>query len=86
MCLISWERTHMKLFRGNFGVKKGLLDGPFLATKSLVYHPFQKHYTHKIIIFEFFRGLQLQLSGVFRINLHYSYSLLVFRAEWSYRK
>ena len=31
-------------------------------------HPFQNHYTHKIIIFELFRGLQLQLSGVFRIN------------------
>ena len=29
---------------------------------------FQNHYTHEIIIFELFRGLQLQLSGVFRIN------------------
>ena len=26
-------------------------------------HPFQNHYTHKITIFELFRGLQLQLSG-----------------------
>ena len=32
------------------------------------YHPFQNHYTHEIIIFELFRGLQLQLSGVFQIN------------------
>ena len=32
------------------------------------YHPFQNHYTHEIIIFELFRGLQLQLSGVIRMN------------------
>ena len=51
-----------------------------------IYHPLQNHYTHEIIIFELFRGLQLQLSGVFRINLHYSYSFLVFLAECSYRK
>ena len=42
MCLISWERTQKgdthKLFRGgNFGVKKGVPNGPFWATKSLVY-------------------------------------------------
>ena len=30
--------------------------------------PFQNHYTHEIIILELFRGLQLQFSGVFRIN------------------
>ena len=28
----------------------------------------QNHYTHEIMIFELFRGLQLQLSGVVRIN------------------
>ena len=32
------------------------------------YHPFQKNYMHEITIFELFRGLQLQLSGLFRIN------------------
>ena len=42
------------------------------------YHPFQNHYTHEIIIFELFGRLQLQPSGVFRINYHYSYSFLVF--------
>ena len=50
------------------------------------YHPFRNHYTHEITIFELFRRLQLQLSGVFRTNLHYSYSFLVFLAEWSYSK
>ena len=50
------------------------------------YHPFQNHYTHEIIIFELFRGLQLQLSGVFRNNLHCSYSFLVFLWVCSYRK
>ena len=49
------------------------------------YHSFQNHYTHEIIIFELFRGLQLQLSGVFRINEHYSYSFFVFPRECSYR-
>ena len=32
------------------------------------YHPFQNHYTHEIFIFELFKGLQLQLSGVLLIN------------------
>ena len=32
------------------------------------YHPFQNHYTYGIIIFDCFRGLQLQLSGGFQIN------------------
>ena len=36
---------------------------------------------HEIVIFEIFRGLQLQLSGVRRINLHDSYSFLVLCAE-----
>ena len=43
--------------------------------------PFQNHYTHEIAIFELFRGLQLQLSGLFRINWHYSYSFLLFSAS-----
>ena len=46
---------------------------------------FQNHCTHEITIFELFRGLQLQLSGVCRINWHYSYSFLVLVAECSYR-
>ena len=50
------------------------------------YHPFQNHYIHKITIFELFRGLQFQLSGLSRINLHYKYSFLVLVAERSYRK
>ena len=32
------------------------------------YHSFQNHYTHEITLFELFRRLQLQLSGVFQIN------------------
>ena len=34
----------------------------------LLYHPLQNHNMHEIIIFKSFRGLQLQLSGVVRIN------------------
>ena len=42
MCLISWERTqkkgtHINFFGGIFGVKNGVPNGPFSATKSLVY-------------------------------------------------
>ena len=55
------------------------------------YRPFRNHYTHEIIIveFKFFSALQLQLSGVCRVNLHCSYGFLVpffFFAECSYRK
>ena len=39
----------------------------------------------KLLLFKFFRVLQLKLSGVFRINWHYSYSFLGFLAECSYR-
>ena len=42
----------------------------------ITYYPFQNHYTHEIIIFKLFRGIQLQRSGVCRNNLHYSYSFL----------
>ena len=50
-------------------------------------HPFQNQYTHEIMFFKLVKGLQLQFSGVSRINLHYSYSfLVVFFAERSYRK
>ena len=38
------------------------------------YHPFQNHYTHKKIIFELFRSLQLQFLGPTGINFRYSYS------------
>ena len=41
-----------------------------------VYHPFQNHYTHKIIIFKLFRSLQLQFSGPTEINFRYSYSFV----------
>ena len=41
MCLISWERTrkgtHINFFGRIFGVKKGVPNGPFSATKRLVY-------------------------------------------------
>ena len=41
MCLSSWERTQKrdphKLFGGDLGVKRGVPNGPFSATKSLVY-------------------------------------------------
>ena len=41
----------------------------FIGSSLVVpYHPFQNHHTHEIIIFELFRRLQLQLSGVFQIN------------------
>ena len=38
--------------------------------------PFQNHYTHKIIIFKFFRSLQLQFLGPTGINFRYSYSFV----------
>ena len=39
MCLTSWERTpkkgsHINFFRGIFGVKKRVPNGPFSATKT----------------------------------------------------
>ena len=44
MCLISWEKTQTrdphKLFRGGFLGQKGVPNGPFSATKSLVYCSF----------------------------------------------
>ena len=40
---------------------------------------------HQGIICKLFSGSQLQLAGVFRINLQYSCSFLVFLAECSYR-
>ena len=40
----------------------GLLISIFLA-KARKCHPFQNRYTHKIIIFELFRSLQLQFFG-----------------------
>ena len=40
------------------------------------YHPFQNHYTHKIIIFKLFRSLQLQFSGPTGINFRYSHSFV----------
>ena len=49
-------------------------------------HPFQNNYTHEVTIFKWFRGLQLQLSGVCRMNLDCSYSFLVLCVECIYRK
>ena len=40
------------------------------------YHPFQNHYTHKIIIFKLFRSLQLQFLLLTGINFRYSYSFV----------
>ena len=47
-----------------------------LVSELFVYHPFQNHYTHKIIIFKLFRTLQLQFSGPTGINYRYSYSFV----------
>ena len=44
--------------------------------RQSVYHPFQNHYTQKIIIFKLFRSLQLQFSGLTGINFRYSYSFV----------
>ena len=44
------------------------------VSETLPNHSFQNHYTHEITISKLFRGLQLQLSGVCRIDLHYSYT------------
>ena len=53
MCLISWERTQKgtphRLFWADFWVKNGVPNGPFSATKSLVYCFFPP------LIFETFR-------------------------------
>ena len=57
-------------------LKLALLKGPH-KRRQQEYHPFQNHYTHDIAIFELFRGLQSQLSGVFRINWQNSHSFLV---------
>ena len=46
---------------------------------------FQNKYTHKVTIFELLRELQLHLSGLFQIILHYSYSFLVHLRECSQR-
>ena len=56
---------------GSEGVESsgvGLARAVPLAPPDSLYHPFQNHYTHETTIFELFRGLQLQLLGVFRIN------------------
>ena len=41
MCLLSWEGrkkgAHLNFFRRDFGVKKGVPNGPFSATEILVY-------------------------------------------------
>ena len=81
------ERTHF--FRASIKLAQ-----PFPAPESRTRilrtrgfsDSFQNHYTHDIIIFKLFWGLQLQLSGVFRINCHYSYGFLVFVAKCSYVK
>ena len=49
----------------------------FKESRLLIYHSFQNHYTHKIMIFKLFRSLQLQFSGPTGIHFRYSYSLWV---------
>ena len=62
-----------KSFKNVLGTR---LEGTFECKARLenadIYHPSQNHYTHEItsLTFELFRGLQLQLSGVFRIDRH----------------
>ena len=68
------------------GWEGGGSRGTKIVNKHFVNKLAFPNYTHEIIIFKLFMRLQLQLSGVFRINYHYSYSLLIFLAEWSYRK
>ena len=63
----NWLRSANKLAKlGKESAKAWLKRA--VSVSQLRYHPFQNHYTHEIIIFELFRGLQLQLSGVVRIN------------------
>ena len=66
---LTWELIR-KFWTGNLQPKKGLRTelGNFFGDNRTFY-------------FESFRGLQLQLSGLFRMNWHYSYSCLVFLAE-----
>ena len=56
--------------RGSLGWEESLRASPAVRQPpffggSEKDHPFQNHYTHEITIFELFKGLQLQLSGVF---------------------
>ena len=60
MCLISWERTQKgdphKLFWGIFGVQKMAPNGPFSATKSLVYCIFPAlNFLRKFLLFSLCR-------------------------------
>ena len=55
---------------------KSVLEEKFATAVAKHYHPFQNHYTHKIIIFKLFRSLQLQFSGPTGINFRYSYSFV----------
>ena len=71
---VTKNKMHVRKVHVSHPLKSGQ-DNP---TAWCTYHPFQDHYTHEIIIFKLFKGLQLQLSGVFRINSHYSHSFLVF--------
>ena len=54
--------------RGICGSKEAKTLVRTVPNKTCMHHPFQNIYTHEITIFELFRGLQLQLSGVFRMN------------------
>ena len=45
---------------------------------KLAYHSLQNHYTHEITIFEFFRELQSQLSGVFQIYFRITVTVSLF--------
>ena len=53
---------------GSLGLKKG---------QGILHLTLQNYYTHEILIFELFQGLQIQLSEVCEIHLCYSYRFLV---------
>ena len=81
------------LFRGEIGwIHSQSFSGvlpefhPGIPSRVEGYHPCQNHYTHEINTFEWFSGSQLQLLGVFLINLQHIYSFLVLLAECSCRK
>ena len=69
----------------SFTYRKGILKKSKVYRSTLrylrTYHPFENHYACEITIFELFRGLQLQLSGV-----HYSYSFLAFSCRTQLQK
>ena len=68
--MVSTKTLLLKHYHRHQGaLAKGIPQGRCrLDREGAVYHPFQNHYTLKIIIFELFRSLQLQFSGPTGIN------------------